>query len=195
MKHKGIAAWQIILIIFIVLLVLFGLYLGLAWILRSIDTNPSSSSSPNSNQSVTKSDNFDQSLVGTWDSGCLMPDPTSKWAVEDQVVISKNGTADFTRKSYDSIDCKTTEPFNVITMKFKLETPSQGKVNLTILDNQNTMGTQGESNIGQTIYDVYQINGSNLKMAFGFRPATGGDGTSDAKRHTTVEGTTNYTKK
>ena len=201
MKHKAIAAWQIILIIFAVLVVLFGLYLGLAWILRLASgrvTNPLTRSSPSSNQSATKpSGNFDQRLVGTWQTDCWVPDPTNKLAHQSKVTISKDGIADYTGYEYYYNDCTTLQPSNIVTTKFKLETPEQGKINMTFLENNSSAYNDmynPQNSVGTTIYDIYQVTAIDLKIAFGFRPATGGDGTSEAKRQTTIDGTINYKK-
>ena len=48
--------------------------------------------------------------------------------------------------------------------------------------------------VGTTIYDIYQVTAADLKIAFGFRPATGGDGTTEAKRQTSIDGTVTYKK-
>lgn len=195
MKHKAIAAWQIVLIIFIILVVLFGLYLGLAWILRLTDKE--TSSSPSSNQSATKqSSNFDQALVGTWESDCWVPNPSEKWASQEKVTITKDGIANSTKYSYENNNCTTTQPFNTLTMKFQLETPVTGQVNMKILEATNEIsGSATAGDIGKTIYDIYQVSGNNLKIAFGYRPATGGDGTTEASRQTSLDGTMNFTKK
>ena len=193
MKHKGIAAWKIILIIFIILVVIFGLYLGIAWILRS--TN----SSADSNQSATKSSStFDQRLVGTWQADCWVPKIDNKLAWKSKVTISKDGTADYTGYEYYYNDCTTLEPANIVTTKFKLETPVQGQINMTFLENKSSAYNDmynPQAAVGSTIYDIYQVTATELKIAFGFRPATGGlDGTSEAKRQTTIDGTINYKK-
>lgn len=201
MKHKAIAAWQIILIIFIILVVLFGLYLGLAWILKLANggvTNPSTSSSPSSNQSATKpSGNFDQRLVGTWQTDCWVPRIDNKLAHQAKVTISKDGIADYTGYEYYYNDCTTLQPANIVTTKFKLEIPLQGQINMTFLENKSSAYDDmynPQNAVGTTIYDIYQVTATDLKIAFGFRPATGGDGTTEAKRQTSIEGTMNYKK-
>lgn len=197
MKHKAFAAWKIILIIFITLLVLFGLYLGLAWILRSVNNGTNSNS--NSNQSATKSSsNFDQRLVGTWQADCWVPVIDNKLAWKSKVTISKDGIADYTGYEYYYNDCTTLEPANIVTTKFKLETPEQGKINMTFLENNSSAYNDiynPQNSVGTTIYDIYQVTAIDLKIAFGFRPATGSlDGTSEAKRQTSIDGTVNYKK-
>lgn len=196
MKHKAFAAWQIILIIFITLLVLFGLYLGLAWILRLADSG--AISSPSSNQSAAKpSGNFDQRLVGTWQADCWVPRIDNKLAQQSKVTISKDGIADYTGYAYYYNDCTTLQPANIVTTKFKLETPIQGQINMTFLENKSSAYDDiyhPQNAVGTTIYDIYQVTAIDLKIAFGFRPATGGDGTTAAKRQTSIDGTINYKK-
>lgn len=201
MKHKAMATWQIIVIIFVSLAVIFGLYLGIAWVLRSTDdggNSPSTKSSSSPNKSMTKSNgNFDQRLVGTWQADCWVPDLSNKLAHQSKVTISKDGTADYTGYEYYNNDCTTTAPANTVTSKFKLETPVQGQVNMTYLENKSSAYGDiynPQAAVGTTIYDIYEVTGTDLKIAFGIRPATGGDGTTEAKRQTSIDGAINYKK-
>ncbi len=169
-KKPSSPVWKIVLTLGIVLLVVFGGYFGLAWVLRKADSGsntptptPTKSgqaavpakSSPTSTQQKTGS--FDKNLVGTWVSDCLVPDPESPWSEKHQFVIKDDGSAVHTRWSNDSRshDCTPNWELGTATTNYELTTPQTGQVNILYS--------------GQTIYDIYQISGTNLEFGHGFQ--------------------------
>lgn len=169
MEHKGFASWKIILIIVAVLVIGFGAYLGLAWILRLVngEINPSDSS-----QTVSvPAGNFDKTLVGAWESDCLVPQPDNKWAEKHKFVIKADGAATHTRQDWAMNDCTTLQPNGLITDQFKLTAPSSGKINLTYTASSNSRmdASTAAGFTGQTIYDIYKVTGSTLEFGHGFR--------------------------
>lgn len=169
MQQKAFAAWKIIALVCLILAVVFGGYLGLAWILRKVNGEVNN---PNSNQTTTKStENFDKNLVGTWESDCLVPDQESKWAEKHKFVINKDGTATHTRLDWALNDCTTLQPTGTITDQFKLTIPLSGKINLAFVSTENTRMTADQISqySGKTIYDIYQVSAGTLEFGHGFR--------------------------
>ncbi|MFA6493052.1 MAG: hypothetical protein WCV58_02875 [Patescibacteria group bacterium] len=160
-KKAPSPVWKTILITGIVLVIIFGGYFGLAWILRKADNNSSTStpSPTNSSQVATKqkSGSFDKNLVGTWTSDCLVPDSNSPWSEKHQMVIKDDGSAVHTRWSNDSTshDCVPNWELGTATTNYQLTTPQTDQVNILYS--------------GQTIYDIYKISGTNLEFGHGFQ--------------------------
>lgn len=156
---------------------------------------------------------FDQQLVGTWESDCLVPAPeNSKWAEKHKFIISKDGTATHTRQSWGMIDCTTLQPENTITSQFKLTIPSSGKINLTYTAYDNpeydpsmlesipgmTAPPANANFVGSTIYDIYGVSALTLKFGHGFRnhESYGSkSGGSEADRFDTLNNYIVYRKK
>ena len=153
--------WKIVLIVAIVLLVLFGGYFGLAWVLRRADSgiNNIVPSPSNSSQVATKpkTGSFDKNLVGTWTSDCLVPDINSPWSEKHQFVIKDDGSAVHTRWSNDSMshDCTPNWSNGTAVSDYKLTIPQTGQVNILYS--------------GQYIYDIYKISGTDLEFGHGFQ--------------------------
>lgn len=173
MNHKAMASWKIVLIIFLVLVVVFGAYLGLAWILRKVDdsgTNPTTTT-----QTASKpSGNFDKALVGTWESDCLVPKLDEKWAEKHQIIIKSDGTATQTGRSWFMNDCTTLQPENTVISKYNLSIPINGKINFTYTGYDNPqmdkdLQQSSKIAIGATFYDIYQVSGNTLEFGQGFR--------------------------
>ncbi|MCX6807023.1 MAG: hypothetical protein NT135_02820 [Candidatus Berkelbacteria bacterium] len=153
--------WKIVLIIGIILLIVFGGYFGLAWVLRKAN-NSANIAVPNptdSNQATTKqkAGNFDKNLVGTWVSDCLVPDEASPWSEKHQIVIKDDGSAVHTRFSNDSRshDCTPNWQYGTATTNYQFTIPKTGQVNILYE--------------GQFIYDIYQITGKDLLFGHGFQ--------------------------
>lgn len=153
-EPKKSSGWKIILIILLVLAILAGLYFGLAWVLKKV--NPSSSSSNVTRETVN---GIDPALIGSWDTGCLVPDPGSPWAEKHTFTINADGTAEHIRYSGDSCAAIKSDQDD----KINFTVPSTGKINLSF-----TTGVAA----GQTIYDIYQVDGSNLEFGHGFTNST-----------------------
>ena len=191
MKHCALSTWKIVLIIFVILLVLFGGYLGLAAILRKIDSG-TSGSTPATNQAVTKPDgNFDKALVGTWESECLVPKIDNKWAERHQIVIKSDGAATQTGWSWFMNDCTTLQPENTVVSQYKLNIPASGQINFTYTGYNNPQMSSdlqktSKIEIGTIFYDIYKVSGNTLEFGQGFRgdnlPYGAKFGGSDAER-------------
>ena len=118
------------------MVIVFGGYFGLAWVLRKAnnsfnisDSNPTDSSQVTTKQ---KTGNFDKNLVGTWVSDCLIPDPESPWSEKHQFVIKDDGSAVHTRWSNDSRshDCTPNWEYGTVTTNYKLTIPQTNQVNI-----------------------------------------------------------------
>ncbi|OGY24641.1 MAG: hypothetical protein A2Y57_00780 [Candidatus Woykebacteria bacterium RBG_13_40_7b] len=155
-------------IVLLALAIIFGLYFGLAYILRKANegTEPTATTTTTTSGKLS-----DQNLVGTWESECLVPDPNSKWAEKHSIAINKDGTATHTRLSWDLNDCTTLDSSGKIVTQYKLTTPSAGKINFTVTGYENSMmdAAQAAQMKGATIYDIYQVTGNTLKFGHGFR--------------------------
>ena len=161
----------IIIFFFAGIILLIVLYFGGAWVLHKVNKNIPESK--NTSQTTTGS-KIDPNLIDQWDTGCLVPDPDSKWAERHTFDIRSDGTA--THKRYSGDSCGTMVVDNTDNIYYKI--PSDGKINLTY--------SSGIAN-GTTIYDIYQVSGDTLKFGHGFCncAATGGNlGTSEAERFT-----------
>lgn len=177
MEQKAFASWKIILLFFVIIGFVFGAYLGLAAILRKFDKRQSaSSSSSNTNSQSTKSvsGNFDKNLVGTWESECLVPDPESKWAQKDQIIIKSDGTATHTGWNWFMNNCTTLQPENTVMTGYNLSIPSSGKINFTYTAYNNPqmsadLQKTAKIEIGAISYDIYKVSGNTLEFGQGFR--------------------------
>ena len=101
-----------------------------------------------------ESGKFDQNLVGTWVSDCLVPDPDSPWSEKHQFVIKSDGSAIHTRWSSSGYECMAGE---TMTNNYKLTTPSAGQIDIK------------DTDLNQTMYDIYKISGNTLLFGHGFR--------------------------
>jgi len=101
-----------------------------------------------------ESGKFDQNLVGTWVSDCLVPDSDSPWSEKHQFVIKPDGSAVHTRWSSSDHECVAGE---TIINNYKLTTPSSGQIDIKDID------------LNQTMYDIYKISGNILLFGHGFR--------------------------
>lgn len=158
-KSNSGGIWRVFLIIGIVLVIIFGAYFGLAAILRKVNEGVESESGSSPTATSQKAGKFDQSLVGTWTSDCLVPDPNSPWSEKHQFVIKSDGTAVHTRVSSSGQSCSAD---TTLTDNYKMTVVKTG-----------TFGELGQINLldtgkNATIYDSYQVNGSTLKFGHGF---------------------------
>ena len=171
--QKPVRYWIVVLVIAIVLIILFGGYFGLAWILRTANNSisPANTSTSNTSSKSARTKLSDQNLVGTWESDCLVPDQNSKWAEKHKFVINADATAIHTRQDWEMTDCTTLTPAGTITDQYNITVPSSGKINFTYTDNSNTrMNTNQLGEIREKyIYDIYQVSGSTLLFGHGFR--------------------------
>ncbi len=181
------SVWLTLGIIVIVLVVLFGAYLGLAAILRKVNNDSGTPSPTTTKTGIQSAGKFDANLAGTWISECLVPDADSPWSEKHQFVIKSDGSAVHTRWSSSGQDCSSND---TITNNYKLTIPASGQVNVLDTD-QN-----------QTFYDIYKISSNTLEFGHGFR---GDDinmqvkdsnfGASPSTRITTLNGYIIYKKK
>ena len=113
-----------------------------------------SSKSETSQSSDEILDEFDENLVGTWVSDCLVPDPDSPWSEKHQFVIRSDGSAVHTRWSSSGHECV---PDETIINNYTLTIPSPGQIDIK------------DNDLNQTIYDIYEISGNTLLFGHGFR--------------------------
>jgi len=113
-----------------------------------------------SSESVTSqsyegtSDEFDENLVGTWVSDCLVPDTDSPWSEKHQFIINSDGSAVHTRWSSSGHECV---PDETINNNYILTISSPGQIDIK------------DTDLNQTIYDIYEISGNTLLFGHGFR--------------------------
>ena len=190
---------KLLLIVFIVIAVILGGYLGLAFVLHNLDKGNFSviqsekqntqqptdnSQSANNAPDKTTDSSSGQGLIGNWDTGCLVPDLNSPWAERHTFIINANGTA--VHKRYSGNSCvklaeDTTDDLNWVI-------PSSGRINLSY---NSGIGT------GQTAYDIYEVSGNTLKFGHGFCncvSSSGKYGLSEADRFTTLNNFLVYKK-
>ena len=170
-QQKPKSRWKPLLIVLGVIVLIFGLYFGLAWVLRVVNDKylPEETGSASKPASSLK---VDEVLVGTWDTGCLVPDANSPWAERHTFTINSNSTAN--HKRYSGNSCAALAVDNDDNLNFTI--PESKKINLTY-----TSGIAA----GTTAYDIYQISGNTLKFGHGFCncSSSGGKyGTSEADR-------------
>ena len=186
-QPKPKSFWKTLSVVVIVLVIIFGAYFGLAAILRAVNGNDESDSTTTAQKAVK----FDQNLVGTWTSDCLVPDLNSPWAEKHQFVINSNGTAVHTRWSSEDHSCNPQGFPGTLVNNYKLSiiktgtSSDLGQINLLDID-QNA-----------TIYDVYQISGDTLLFGHGFRNSLTYDsktGTSESDRISTLNNYIIYKK-
>ena len=150
--------FKYILLVCLIAVVLLGGYFGLAFILHNLNKN-----APNQVDTKSKQEVLDQNLVGSWDTGCLVPDPSSPWAERHTMTIIANGTGVHKRSS--GAACGTLTEDNVDNFHFTI--PGQEKIDLSY--------TSGVAS-GNTVYDIYQITGKSLKFGHGFCNCTSESG-------------------
>ncbi len=156
---------------FLVIVLLFVGYLGVAFVLHRIDKG--SISNQSGDAQTTARGSIDQNLIGNWDTGCLVPDPKSPWAERHTFSIKSDGTAN--HKRYSGNSCLKMAADQDDNGNFTV--PSTGKINLSY-----TTGFAA----GVTVYDIYQISGTTLKFGHGFCNCTGNgkNGGSETDRFT-----------
>ena len=147
---KSSVWWKYLLIIMSVVIIVILVYLILAYVANKIDSKYSTNTNTTSETTKTSNSKIDSALVASWDTGCLVPDPNSPWAEEHKFVIGSDGKAVHTRSSGES--CASLHSDG--DQNYTITIPASGQINLT-------------SSAG-SIYDIYQISGSNLKFGHGF---------------------------
>jgi len=180
-KPKGISALVLVILVVVILIILSGGFFFLRDFLpesnknnpelenaianteeqfaQRANANQNSNTAAATNTTVNANTNTTtvtsgQELVGTWTSDCLVPDVNSPWSEKHQFVIKADGTAVHTRWSSGGHDCS---PEDTLVNDYQYTIPGSGQINLTDLD------------AGATIYDIYQITGSNLLFGHGFQ--------------------------
>lgn len=200
-KGSGKSWIAVIGMVTLVLAVIFGLYLGLAYILRKANNKEAG---PTTATIGTSGKITDQNLVGTWESDCLVPDPESKWAEKHQIIIKSDGTATQTGWSWFINDCTTLQPENTVISQYKLSIPAAGKINFTYTGYNNPQMSEdlqktSKISIGATFYDIYKVSGNTLEFGHGFRgdnlPYGSKFGGSDTERIDSLNSYINYKKK
>jgi len=149
---KSSAWWKYLLIILSVIVILFLIYLVLAYVSNKIDSKYGANT--NNSNTTTSNSKIDSALIGTWDTGCLVPDPNSPWAEEHKFVIGSDGNAVHTRLSGDSCAGLHSDG----DQNYTITIPASGQINLV-------------SSAG-SIYDIYQVDGNTLKFGHGFTNST-----------------------
>lgn len=96
----------------------------------------------------------DKDLIGSWDTGCLVPDPESAWAEQHQFEIRSDGTATHQRLSGDS--CAVLSKDNV-THDYILVPLGNGQIDI-----YDSTGTAA-------FYDIYEVTNTTLYFGHGFR--------------------------
>jgi hypothetical protein len=147
---KSSAWWKYLLIILSVIAILFLIYLILAYVANKIDSKYVTNTNMPSATTKTSDSKIDSALVGTWDTGCLVPDPGSPWAEEHKFVIGSDGKAVHTRSSGESCAALRSDG----DQNYTITIPASGQINLA-------------SSAG-SIYDMYQVSGNTLKFGHGF---------------------------
>lgn len=155
--------WKACLIILGAVVVLFGLYLGLAYILKKVNN-----SSPESAKTTTTSSAkiSDKNVIGKWDTGCLVPDPNSPWAERHTFVFESNGTATHTRSTGDSCLAELKQDHKEV---YNVTIPASGQINLVP-----TKDYPDEP----SIYDIYNVSGNTLLLGHGFCNCTNAGSTN-----------------
>ena len=182
---KSTSPWRVALVIAIIV----GGYFGLAWVLRTVDspTAPQEADQQETDEATettAQSGVVDQDIVGEWDTGCLVPDPDSKWAERHTFTISSDGTANHKRYSGESCGTLAVDHDDDITYVI----PEKGKINLTFVDLEPAGGAS---------YDIYSVAGGVLKFGHGFcncTPTDGNYGGSEAERFTRLNNFLAYKK-
>lgn len=160
--RKGNAAVTIIIVL-LILLVLVGAGIFVMWrmffgfqrndISEEIIQKNAQSGSMRSD--VSQKAQVDPALVGTWESGCLVPDANSPWSEKHQFIINADGTAQHTRWSSSSHACA---PETTLEDKCVVSTPASGRIDFRLIE-----GT------GPDAQDIYQVSGDTLLFGHGFR--------------------------
>lgn len=148
---------RILLIALGVIVILFAGYFGLAAVLRQVDkASPSSNQNETQQSTGTTQGSVDQSLIGTWETDCLVPSPRDPWAEKHQFVIEGN-KATQTRWSDDSGANNCDKPNMTLVNNYIYTVPANGKINFNDIEN------------GVTFFDIYKVDGSTLEFGHGFR--------------------------
>ncbi|MFA6511816.1 MAG: hypothetical protein WCV86_01650 [Patescibacteria group bacterium] len=121
---------------------------------KNTNTNSGIAGNANTNEGTNTSVATNNTLAGTWISDCLVPDEGSAWSERHQFVIQTDGTATHTRwASYDH----TCGAGDTTVTDYQYTIPQAGQINLFNLD------------LGETIFDIYQITDTTLLFGHGFQ--------------------------
>lgn len=158
--QKGSTA-VIILIVILIFLILIALGLFFIWRMFFASNGyptprefTSQYSTPVRPDETAVKGNVDPSLVGTWESNCLVPDLDSPWSEKHQFIINADGAAKHTRWSSGGHACS---PETTMVDKYTVSTPSTGQIHFTLIEGVGP----GE--------DIYQVTGDTLLFGHGFR--------------------------
>lgn len=165
-KSTG-AGLKIALIVLVILVIIFGIYFGLAWFLREansrITTGQTTSPTPvfgfgQKTSSPESSKVTDNQVAGEWETACLVPDSDSPWSEKHHFSIKTDGTAVHTRWSNDTMahNCSPSGSVGTLTDNYRYTIPAAGQINLE------------DTTKGATLYDIYQVSGSTLLFGHGF---------------------------
>lgn len=122
-------------------------------------------------------------LIGSWKSGCLIPDDNSDYAEQHYFVFYPNRTATHTRETFYKKSCAGSDMTLVNNYSYTI--PVAGQINFTDLAN------------GSTFYDIYMVQTGNLIFGHGFRntlPYPTTTGSSESDRIATLNQYIVYTK-
>ncbi len=112
---------------------------------------------------------IDPNLVGSWDTGCLIPKGNSDYAERHSFIFNSNGTANY-KRYIGGRACNNLSLRNNHEMTWEIV--GGNKINFVY-------GTGGR------IYDIYALSGNILKFGHGFCDCTdigGKSGASDSDR-------------
>lgn len=138
--------WKYILVILLVIVIVFGL----AWVLGMINNTHDNNTANTSN--IKNGAVKDRNIVGSWDTGCLVPDTGSPWAERHTFIINSDGTAEHERFVGSSCKNLVKDPDD----EFTYTIPILGKINLKYTSD-NSM-----------IYDIYEVSDNELRFGHGF---------------------------
>lgn len=171
---------KVIVVIGGLVMFLFVGYLGLAYVLRTLDKPVSSSPSQAQGgnlQQATKG-TADKNLVGTWETDCLVPKANEKWAEKHQFVIEGNKAIHTRWSDWSGANNCDKKSAMTLVNKYTYTVPASGQINLTDTEN------------GITTFDMYAVNGPTLEFGHGFRLSYAGasklNGETEANRIDTL---------
>ncbi|MFA5135655.1 MAG: hypothetical protein WC505_07785 [Patescibacteria group bacterium] len=111
-------------------------------------------------------------LVGSWQTDCLIPDMNSPWAEQHFFTFDTGGAAQHKRVSYYEPACTGSGDTMVDNYTYSL--PGANQIDLIDIEKDNT------------INDLYQLTGSELRFGHGYRNDTTSENKDASGRITTL---------
>lgn len=186
-NQKGFGAVEaLIMVVVIVLIGAAGWYVIIKKKKDDKQIVPAHSTQNSSSQASNGKTSTNSELAGTWQTDCLVPVASNKWAEKHQFVIEGN-KATHTRWSDDTGANNCSKPNMTITNHYTYTIPVSGQINLTDTDQQ------------LTVYDIYKVSGGTLEFGHGFRQDYAGankiNGDTEANRIDSLNAYLVYKKK